>query len=121
MTSNPNVLVVVDKNLDFSSKVIPGSKGQLRNRRKDKANQVTPLPDNVSRLSQTPEPPPQHLLNVDQSSCVIYMKSDQNLAQFEHEPMKPLREGKSEDDILRWEKESLVTISDFYFFKNQFD
>ena len=104
MSSNPNVLVIVDKNLDFSSKVIPGTKGQLRNRRKDKANLVTPLPDNVSRLSQTPEPPPtsQHLLNVDQSSCVIYMKSDQNLAQLEQEPMKPLREGKSEDDILRF-------------------
>ena len=83
MTSNPNIVVLVDKNIDFSSKVISGSKGQLK-RRREKANLVTPLDkDFTNRLSQTPEPPKsQNLLDVEQNS-VIYMKSDQNLANFE--------------------------------------
>ena len=83
MTSNPNIVVLVDKNIDFSSKVISGSKGQLK-RRREKANLVTPLhKDLTNRLSQTPEPPKsQNLLDVEHNS-VIYMKSDQNLANLE--------------------------------------
>ena len=101
MTSpSSNVLTVLDKNLDFSSKVITGSKGQLKTkRRRDKASLGTTSSLDFSD-HPNPEPPP--CCN-DEHNCVMFIKSDQNLAQFENEPSKHLREGISEDDILRLE------------------
>ena len=102
MTSpSSNVLTVLDKNLDFSSKVITGSKGQLKTkRRRDKASLGTTSSLDFSD-HPNPEPPPP-CCN-DEHNCVMFIKSDQNLAQFENEPSKHLREGISEDDILRLE------------------
>ena len=95
-----NVLIVVDKNLDFSSKVIPGSKGQLKTkRRREKATLLTASSLDFSDLPN-PEPPPCYCN--DEHNCVMFIKSDQNLAQSENETSKHLREGGSEDDILRF-------------------
>ena len=109
-----NVLIVVDKNLDFSSKVIPGSKGQLKTkRRREKATLLTASSLDFSDLPN-PEPPPCYCN--DEHNCVMFIKSDQNLAQFENEPSKHLREGISEDDILRLEFCQIIASNKSYHF-----
>ena len=95
--------MVVDKNLDFSSKVIPGSKGLLKTkRRREKAGSLLATTSSLDFSDHpNPEPPPPCCCCNDEHNCVMFIKSDLNLAQFENnEPSKHLlREGRSEDDI----------------------